>query len=90
MEKLQYFCDLCTKNGNPIQVVATTVKEKFGLLSLYYSGEGGTRIEWDIIDDIISQTERLSAQFCEVSGKYGELCHKGVGTKLCVTKKQEN
>ena len=77
MEKLQYFCDLCTKNGSPIQVVATQIKSKFATLSFYYSGEGGTRIEWDIIDDIISQTERLSAQVCEVSGKRGELCRKG-------------
>jgi hypothetical protein len=29
------------------------------------------------IDDIISQTERLSAQVCEVSGEYGRLCLKG-------------
>ena len=77
MEKLQYFCDFCTKNGNPIQVVATTIKEKYGTLSFYYSGEGGSRIDWDIIEDIISQTERHSAQVCEVSGEYGRLCSKG-------------
>jgi hypothetical protein len=77
MEKLQYFCDLCTKNGNPIQVVANQIKEKYGTLSFYYSGEGGSRIEWDIIDDIISETERRSAQTCEESGKHGCLCHRG-------------
>ena len=77
MEKLQYFCDFCTKNGNPIQVVATQIKSKFAQLSFYYSGEGGTRTDWDIIDDIISQTERLSAQTCEVSGEHGYLCLKG-------------
>ena len=77
MEKLQYFCDICTKNGNPIQVVATTLKEKYGTLSFYYSGEGGSRIEWDIIDDIITETERHSAQVCEVSGEYGRPCSKG-------------
>ena len=77
MGKLQYFCDLCTKNGNPIQVVASQIKEKYGTLSFYYSGEGGSRIEWDIIDDIISETERRSAQTCEESGKHGCLCHRG-------------
>ena len=77
MEKLQYFCDLCTKNGSPIQVVATQIKSKFATLSFYYSGEGGSRIEWDIIDDIITETERRSAQVCEVSGEYGRLCSKG-------------
>jgi hypothetical protein len=77
MEKLQHFCDLCTKNGNPIQVIASQIKEKYGTLSFYYSGEGGTRIDWDIIDDIISETERRSAQTCEESGKHGCLCHRG-------------
>jgi hypothetical protein len=77
MEKLQHFCDLCTKNGNPIQVVASQIKEKYGTLSFYYSGEGGSRIEWDIIDDIISETESRSAQTCEESGKHGCLCHRG-------------
>lgn len=77
MEKLQYFCDLCTKNGNPIQVVAHQIKEKYGTLSFYYGGEGGTKIDWDIIDDIISETERCSAQTCEESGKHGYICSKG-------------
>jgi hypothetical protein len=77
MEKLQHFCDLCTKNGSPIQVVATQIKSKFATLSFYYSGEGGTKIDWDIIDDIISQAERRSAQTCEESGKHGCLCHRG-------------
>jgi hypothetical protein len=77
MEKLQYFCDFCTKAGNPIQVVATQIKEKYGILCFYYSGEGGSRIDWDIIDDIISQAERRSAQICEESGEYGEICRRG-------------
>ena len=84
MEKLQHFCDLCTKNGNPIQVVANQIKEKYGTLSFYYGGEGGTRLYWDIIDDIISETERRSAQVCEASGKHGCLCYRGSWYKtLC-------
>lgn len=102
MEKLQYFCDLCTKNGNPIQVIASQIKEKYGTLSFYYSGEGGSKIEWDIIDDIISETERRSAQTCEESGKHGCLCHRGgwyktlsyeearkLGYKACNSEKEE-
>jgi hypothetical protein len=78
MEKLQYFCDLCFyRSGEEVQVVANQIKEKYGTLSFYYSGEGGSRIEWDIIDDIISESERHSAQTCEESGEHGCLCHRG-------------
>jgi len=77
MEKLQYFCDICSKNGTEIQVVATQIKEKMSTLRFYYSGEGGTKIEWDIIDDIINQAEAESARTCEMSGKHGEVCKKG-------------
>jgi hypothetical protein len=84
MEKLQYFCDLCTKNGSPIQVVATQIKSKYATLSFYYSGEGGTKIEWNIIDDIISEAEHRSSSICEVSGEHGVTCSKGGWLKtLC-------
>jgi len=77
MEKLQYFCDICSKNGTEIQVVATQIKEKMSTLCFYYSGEGGTKIEWDIIDDIIDKAEAKSAYTCEVTGEHGEPCKKG-------------
>jgi hypothetical protein len=77
MEKLQYFCDICSKNGEDVQVFANQVKEKYSSLRFYYSGEGGSKIEWDIIDDIINQAEAESARTCEVSGKHGESCHRG-------------
>jgi hypothetical protein len=77
MEKLQYFCDLSTNSGNPVQIIASQIKEKYGTLSFYYGGEGGTKTDWDIIDDIISETERRSAQVCETSGKHGCLCYRG-------------
>jgi len=84
MEKLQYFCDLCTRNGSSIQVVATQIKEKMSTLSFYYSGEGGTKIEWNIIDDIISEAEHRSSSICEVSGEHGVTCSKGGWLKtLC-------
>jgi hypothetical protein len=77
MEKLQYFCDLCSKNGEEVQVVANQIKEKMSTLRFYYSGEGGTKIEWDIIDDIINQAEIRSAHTCEVTGKEGTVCKRG-------------
>lgn len=84
LHKLQYFCDLSSKEGETVQVIATQMKEKYGTLSFYFTGEGGKREDWDIVDDIIENTERLSAQVCEISGKHGELCHKGSWYKtLC-------
>lgn len=77
LEKLQYFCDICSKNGEEVQVVANQAKEKYSTLRFYYSGEGGTKIEWDIIDDIINQAEAESARTCEISGKHGEPCKRG-------------
>jgi hypothetical protein len=77
MEKLQYFCDICSKNGEDVQVFANQVKEKYSSLRFYYSGEGGTKIEWDIIDDIINQAEAESARTCEVTGNHGEPCKRG-------------
>ena len=77
LHKLQYFCDLSSKEGEPVQVIATQLKEKYATLSFYFTGEGGKREDWDIIDDIIENTERLSAQVCEMSGEHGYLCSKG-------------
>jgi len=78
MEKLQYFCDLCSyRSGEEVQVIATTIKEKYGTLCFYTSVYGGDNTQHDIIDDIIDQAERKSAYTCEVTGEHGELCKKG-------------
>lgn len=77
MEKLQYFCDLCSKDGEEVQVVANQIKEKYGTLSFYTSVYGGDNIEHDIIEDIIDTAERKSAYTCEVTGEHGEACQKG-------------
>ena len=77
MSKLQYFCDLCSKDGSEVQVVANQAKEKYGSLSFYTSVYGGDNIQHDIIDDIIDQAERKSAYTCEVTGEHGESCKKG-------------
>jgi hypothetical protein len=77
MEKLQYFCDICSKNGEEVQVVATQIKEKYGTLSFYTSVYGATSIENNIIDDIITEAEIRSAHTCEVTGKEGAICKRG-------------
>ena len=77
MEKLQYFCDLCTSNEREVQVAANQIKEKFGTLSFYTSVYGATSVERDIIDDIITEAEIRSAHTCEVTGKDGTICKRG-------------
>jgi len=77
MEKLQYFCDLCSKNGEEVQVVANQIKSKYATLSFYTSVYGGDNIQNDVIDDIINEAERKSAHTCEVTGEHGVLCKKG-------------
>ena len=77
MEKLQHFCDLCSKEGREVQVVANQIKEKYGTLCFYTSVYGGDNIQHDIIDDIIDTAERKSAYTCEVTGEHGEPCKKG-------------
>jgi hypothetical protein len=77
LHKLQYFCDLSSNQENPVQVVATQMKEKYGTLSFYFTGEGGKREDWDIIDDIIAEAEIRSARTCEVTGKEGTICRRG-------------
>ena len=77
MAKLQYFCDLCSRDGEEVQVVANQIKEKYGTLSFYTSVYGGDNIQHDIIDDIIDKAERKSVYTCEVTGEHGVPCKKG-------------
>jgi hypothetical protein len=86
MEKMQYFCDLCSKDGKEVQVVADQIKEKFGGLRFYVSVYGADEIENQIIDDIISEAERKATNTCEVTGESGSLCKRGGWLKtLCRT-----
>lgn len=77
MEKLQYFCDLCSKEGRTVQVVANQIKEKFGDLRFYISVSGGNITENKIIDDIISDVEKKSRNTCEITGDGGSVCKRG-------------
>lgn len=77
MEKLQYFCDLCSKDGREVQVVADQIKEKFSDLRFYVTVYGADAIENSIVGDIISEAERKSRQTCEVTGERGASCKRG-------------
>lgn len=77
MEKLQYFCDLCSKDGRQVQVVADQIKEKFGGLRFYVSVYDANKIEDSIVDDIIYEAEKKAINTCEVTGESGSLCHRG-------------
>ena len=77
MEKLQYFCDLCCRDGREVQVVASQIKEKHGTLSFYTDVYGANNIEDSIIDDIVAEAGIRSAYTCEVTGKEGTLCRRG-------------
>jgi hypothetical protein len=84
MNKLQYFCDLCSKEGRLVQVIANTIKTKYGTLRYYYDIDGANDTESSIIDDIVSEAENKSERTCEVTGKDGTLCVRhGWYTTLC-------
>lgn len=87
MEKLQYFCDTCTKIGSPVQVIADQIKEKYGTLRFYFSvdvEENSHQIQYSIIEDIVNSAEAESEHTCEITGESGALCKKGSWLKtLC-------
>ena len=74
MNKLQYFCDLCSKDGRVVQVIANQLKEKYSTLRFYYTIEGANDVESRIIDNIVSAAEMASERTCEVTGKDGTSC----------------
>lgn len=90
MEKLQHFCDLCSKDGREVQITANQIKEKFGTLRFYASTSGATNIEDEILHDIIDKAEETSSSVCEETGEYGVPCKRGGWYKtLCRKKARE-
>jgi hypothetical protein len=77
MEKLQYLCDMWSKDGREVQVIAHQIKEKYGTLRFYTGVYGANDIEDRIVDDIISEAEAASARTCEVTGEHGTVCQRG-------------
>ena len=89
--KLQHVCDLISKDGREVQVIADQIKEKYGTLRFYYHVIGdATNIECDIIDDIVTEADRNSQRTCEETGEDGTICNYGSWLKtLCRTKAKE-
>jgi hypothetical protein len=86
MQKIQYLCDLFSEqNDNETLFVADQIKEKMGTLRFYYSIEGASELQKDILDAIVQKAEQNSAHICEVTGEYGHLCRRGAWYKtLCM------
>ena len=76
MGKIQYYCNRCTTAGEPVQLVADQIKEKFGTLSFRYHVEGGTQVAHEVLSKVVGDMERMSEGVCEVSGAPGVLCSK--------------
>lgn len=81
MEKLQYFCDVCTSDYEVPQVIAAQIKEKFGTLCFYVDYKDTNDIQKSILLDIISHMHRESKTICEITGDFGSLCRKGMWYK---------
>ena len=76
---IQRHIDSCAKWGKPIeQVVFSTVKEKYGVLRIYYDGGD------DVIRGAVDFAEFLSGTICEECGSTEEVKQtKGYIQTLC-------
>lgn len=72
-------------NGIELSLTAFQVKEKFGGLRFYYSGETD-----DHIEGLVAMAERMSTRTCEICGSPGNLGYKNSWVKtLCDNHKKE-
>lgn len=70
------------KRYTGLEIVFTQTKEKFGTLRVYWhldtfpisATHEEQKIWWNIVGALVNEAERRSAQTCEVTGEYGELC----------------
>jgi hypothetical protein len=83
MSKIQYFCDLCSKDDREVQLVAAQIKTKFGSLRFYVDIYGENEIENKILNDFVDKAERKSFGLCEVCGKQGKRNNSGWIETLC-------
>lgn len=90
MEKIQYFCDLCSKDDREVQVVATQIKSKFAELRFYVDIYNATPLEENIIYNFIDIAEKKSQTTCEVCGERGKVDTKGWWTVLCDMHSKKN
>jgi len=67
-EQIENYQQYLLRNGEEFSpVVATQVKEKYGILRFYYTGGD------EYIEGIVDLTESLSATICETCGASGKL-----------------
>jgi hypothetical protein len=83
MEKIQYFCDLCSKDGREVQAVAAQIKSKFATLRFYIDIYEATPLEQKIIYEFIDIAERKSEITCEICGERGKINRTGWHMTLC-------
>lgn len=72
--------------GCEVDIEVLQVKEKFGMLRIYYGYTDYTNP--DIVSDIIAKYERLSTSTCEFCGDSGEIINEK-GWLKCVCKNCE-
>jgi hypothetical protein len=77
MAKIQYFCDMCSKDGREVQLIASQIKTKFGSLRFYVDIIGANEIENKILNDFVDKAERKSYSSCEVCGNYAKPSREG-------------
>lgn len=77
LNKLQYLCDIFSTKDNEVQIIATQIKEKYGVLCFYSHIIGASNIESEIFFDVIDAEERKSKYICEETGLPGALCSRG-------------
>jgi hypothetical protein len=66
------------------KVELTQIKQKLGELVIYYDFDGEEKPK-EIINDIVSSTNRKSRRICEVSGNQGTLCRDNDGRYLTIS-----
>ena len=78
MKMIQSYIDMSKRLGDEVeQVVFEQVKEKFGMLTIYYRGGD------DYIDGIFRMAQMMSACTCEVCGNSGYANKSGWIKTLC-------
>lgn len=70
------------KRYTGLEIVFRQTKQKLGTLRVYWrldtfpvsATHEEQKIWWNIVEALVGEAERCSAQTCEITGEYGELC----------------
>jgi len=69
------------KFDKSLKINIQQIKEKFGTIRIYASVDCDKDITRSIVYALITHTETLSEDVCEVAGDYGSLCKRGMWYK---------